>query len=218
MNGNSAASSERTNAEAISQTMRSAACHSAGERHRGARSDFETRCLPYLSLLRGTAMRLTQQSDDASDLVQETLLRAYVAWPRFEQSSNCRAWLLRILNNSFINAYRKRQRHSRFARQCPHDTVRAVYGDVKRHIANPESLLIANALDDEVTRALASLGDDQRKVIEMADLRGVRYRDIAETLGLPLGTVMSRLSRGRRKLERQLSEFAASNYGIQRAA
>ena len=179
---------------------------------------FASEVLPHQQTLYATALRLTRQPNDAEDLVQDTMLRAFKAWARFEPGSNCRAWLLRILTNSFINNYRRRRRHQRFANECPEDAVVALYGESHERTSNPEKNLIGHTLSDEVTAALARLGDDYRQVVELADLRGVRYRDIADTLGVPIGTVMSRLFRARRQLERELCEFAASDYGIRRAA
>jgi RNA polymerase sigma-70 factor, ECF subfamily len=177
-------------------------------------ADYEAEVLPHRQELYAAALRLTRQPDDAKDLVQDTLLRAYLAWSRFEPGSNCRAWLLRILTNGFINTYRRRRRHTRFATECPDDAVAAVYGSAQRHAVDPARALVADTLGDEVSAALASLGDDYRQVVELADLRGVRYRDIAESLGIPIGTVMSRLFRARRQLEQKLEDYAAADYGI----
>lgn len=180
--------------------------------------DFESQCLPYRPELLAVAVRMTRQRDDAHDLVQETFMRAYVAWPRFDHGSNCRAWLYRILTNSYINIYRKRVRHRRFATERRDDTVAALYGDSTDHVGDAADELIGEALGDEVTAALSTLAEEYRQVVELADLHGQRYRDIADALGVPIGTVMSRLFRARRQLEKQLSEFAATDYGIRRAA
>ncbi len=179
---------------------------------------FDEHVLPHRQSLYATALKLTKQPNDAEDLVQDTLLRAYVAWSSFEPGSNCRAWLFRILTNSFINNYRRRRRHTRFARECPEDALTALYGNSHHKARDPERQLLEHTLGDEVTAALAGLGEDYRRVVELADLRGIRYRDIAEVLDLPIGTVMSRLFRARRQLEAQLTEFAAADYGIRRAA
>ena len=176
----------------------------------------ECRDLPLADEPYATALRMTRKPSDAEDLVQETMLRAFKAWHRFEPGSNCRAWLFRILTNSFINNYRRRRRHNRFANENPEDAIAAVYGDTRVKAADPEEELLADALGDEVVAALATLGDDYRRVVELADLRGVRYRDIADRLDVPIGTVMSRLFRARRQLEKLLSEYAANDYGIRR--
>ncbi|MEZ4404773.1 MAG: sigma-70 family RNA polymerase sigma factor [Kofleriaceae bacterium] len=179
---------------------------------------FEAACLPMSNELYAAALRLTRNPDDARDLVQETLLRAMTAWCRFEAGTNVRAWLYRILTNSFINIYRKRRRHQRFATERPGDTLAAVYGTPDDHAADPTEALTAQLLSDEVTAALAQLGPDYRDVVERADLGGERYKDIADALAVPIGTVMSRLFRARRQLETQLSDYAARDWGLRKAA
>ena len=166
----------------------------------------------------GVAMRICRDPDTAKDLVQETLLRAMVAWASFQPGSNLRAWLFRILTNSFINGYRKRRRHQRLATERPADTLSALYGRDQDHTDDLEEALCAGQLSDEVTAALGRLAADDREVVERADLRGEKYKDIADALALPIGTVMSRLFRARRVLEAELAGFAATDYGIKRAA
>jgi RNA polymerase sigma-70 factor (ECF subfamily) len=163
-------------------------------------------------------MRICRDPDTAKDLVQETLLRAMVAWDSFEQGSNLRAWLFRILTNAFINGYRKRRRHQRFAAERPGDALIALYGRDHDCTDDLDDELYGNELSDEVRAALANLGPDYRDVVERADLRGEKYKDIAHALQLPIGTVMSRLFRARRALEAELTEYAARDYGIRRAA
>ena len=183
-----------------------------------APADFERDVLPLADELFACALRYTRDAADADDLVQETLLRALGAWSRFIPGSNCRAWLLRILTNSFINNYRRRRRYRRFAHETGEDAVVALYGHDVERSANPSRDMLEHTLGDEVRAALDTLADDYRKVIELADLQGVRYRDIAESLGVPIGTVMSRLFRARRQLEELLRDYAANDYGISRAA
>jgi RNA polymerase sigma-70 factor, ECF subfamily len=179
---------------------------------------FAIACLPHQPELFGVAMRICRDPDTAKDLVQETLLRAMVAWDSFEPGSNLRAWLFRILTNAFINGYRKRRRHQRFASERPGDALTALYGRDQDTTDDLEETLYGNQLSDEVTGALAKLGADYREVVERADLRGEKYKDIAEAQGVPIGTVMSRLFRARRVLEGELSSYAARDYGIKRAA
>ncbi len=181
-------------------------------------AEFATACLPHQSELYGVAMRICRNPDGAKDLVQETLLRAMVAWSSFERGSNLRAWLFRILTNSFINGYRKRRRHQRFAAERPGDALAALYGRDQDHTDDLEEALVESELSDEVKSALGGLGEDYRDVVERADLRGEKYKDIAEALHVPIGTVMSRLFRARRALEVELAPFAARDYGIKRAA
>jgi RNA polymerase sigma-70 factor (ECF subfamily) len=181
-------------------------------------ASFEAQCLPHQRELYAVALRMTRVPADAHDLVQETMLRAFAAWSGFEAGSNCRAWLFRILTNSYINLYRKRHRHHRIARARPDDTLTAAHPEDGVHARSPEDTLLYGSFGDEVTAALATLGDDYRAVVEMADLQGICYREIAAALGVPIGTVMSRLFRARRQLEGELSAFAAADYGIRRAA
>lgn len=179
---------------------------------------FETCILPLRTELYGHAMRYTRDPASAEDLVQDTLLRAYRAWASFEPGSNARAWAFRILTNSFINNYRRSRRHRRFARENPEDAVRALYGSGRpRRAADPQGALVDDALSDEVARALEELPADYRDVVSLTDLGGARYRDAADALGVPIGTVMSRLFRARRLLEERLADFARTSYGIARA-
>ena len=179
---------------------------------------FAAAVLQHLEALYATAMRLTRNRADAEDLVQDTFARALGAWSRFEPGSNCRAWLFRILTNGFISGYRRRRRHQRFAHETGDEAVTAFYGESFEREGNPADALLEAGLGDEVESALAELGEDYLKVVLLADLRGARYRDIATELDLPIGTVMSRLFRARRQLEERLRDYAASDYGIRRAA
>jgi RNA polymerase sigma-70 factor (ECF subfamily) len=183
-----------------------------------ATADFASQCLPHQAELYGVAMRICRDPDTAKDLVQETLLKAMVAWQSFEPGSNLRAWLFRILTNAFINGYRKRRRHQRFAAERPGDALTALYGRDQDRTDDLEQTLYGEELSDEVQGALDRLGADYRDVVERADLRGQKYKDIAEDLDVPIGTVMSRLFRARRVLEGELAGFAARDYGIRRAA
>jgi RNA polymerase sigma-70 factor (ECF subfamily) len=180
--------------------------------------EFSKACLPYSNELHGAALRLSRNPDDARDLVQETLLRAMMAWERFEAGSNVRAWLHRILVNSFINGYRKRRRHQRFAAERPGDARMAVYGTIDDCIPDPAAAITEDQLSDEVKGALARLGADYREVVGRADLSGEKYKDIADALRLPIGTVMSRLFRARRQLEGDLRDYAARDWGLKKAA
>jgi RNA polymerase sigma-70 factor (ECF subfamily) len=166
---------------------------------------FAESCLPHQPELYGVAMRIARDPDTAKDLVQETLLRAMVAWDSFEPGSNVRAWLFRILTNAFINGYRKRRRHQRFATERPGDALTALYGRDRDSTDDLENELYGETLSDEVTGALAKLGADYREVVERADLRGEKYKDIADALEVPIGTVMSRLARAREKLAAELT-------------
>jgi RNA polymerase sigma-70 factor (ECF subfamily) len=184
----------------------------------GPHAEFATACLPHQPEMFGVAMRICRNPDTAKDLVQETLMRAMIAWSSFEPGSNLRAWLFRILTNAFINGYRKRRRHQRFAAERPADALIALYGRDQDHTDDVAVTLYADELGDEVESALGKLGADYRDVVERADLKGQKYKDIADELDVPIGTVMSRLFRARRVLEAELADYASSDYGIKRAA
>jgi RNA polymerase sigma-70 factor (ECF subfamily) len=183
------------------------------------RKEFEAAVLPLLSDLYAIAIRYTREPSDAQDLVQETVLRAYAAWGSFVPGSNCRAWLIRILTNSFINHYRRGRSYRSFTRRSEDEQVCALYGnEIRPENRDPEQRLTGGTFGDEVTRALDSLGEDYRVVVMLADVEGMKYKEIAELLGCPIGTVMSRLFRARRQLEEKLAPFASADYGIGRAA
>jgi RNA polymerase sigma-70 factor (ECF subfamily) len=184
----------------------------------GPHAEFATACLPHQPEMFGVAMRICRNPDTAKDLVQETLMRAMIAWSSFEPGSNLRAWLFRILTNSFINGYRKRRRHQRFASERPGDALIALYGRDQDHTDDLEETLYGDQLGDEVQSALGKLGNDYRDVVERADLKGQKYKDIADDLEVPIGTVMSRLFRARRVLETELADYASSDYGITKRA
>lgn len=186
---------------------------------RAVRRRFEEQALPHLDHLYAAALRLTRNPQDAEDLVQDTFLRAYGAWDSFIDGSNCRAWLIRILTNGFINNYRRGRSHLKFTQRPGDEPVAAFFGAEARHRASdPEGAMTENTLSDEVTAALAELGDDYRTVVVLADLEGMHYKEIATLLDCPVGTVMSRLFRARRQLEARLAPYAAEAYNIRRAA
>lgn len=184
-----------------------------------ARSDFEHAALPHVDDLYAVALRYTKNPSDAQDLVQDTFLRAYGAWDRFVPGSNCRAWLLKILTNGFINTYRRGRSRKAFAGRGADEQITVLYGDLRSQTAeDPEEAILGETLSDEVTRALDELPDDYRVVVLLADVEGLKYKDIAEALGCPIGTVMSRLFRARRQLEERLRAYASTDYGITRRA
>lgn len=184
---------------------------------RAFRRDFERQTMPHLDSLYSAGLRYTRNPQDAEDLVQETFLAAYAAWDSFLPGSNCRAWLLKILTNAFINTYRRRQTQRRFAEERGDESVSVLYSEQRcLRAADPEGALMDEMLGDEVSRALSELPEEHRVVVVLADLEGLKYRQVAEILECPVGTVMSRLFRARRQLEESLSAYAASDYGITR--
>ncbi|MBE7448545.1 MAG: sigma-70 family RNA polymerase sigma factor [Kofleriaceae bacterium] len=180
-------------------------------RRRDSRRDFEATALPHLDALYGAAYRLARNPRDAEDLVQEALLRAYRFWDTFEKDSNCRAWLLRILTNTFINEYQRRRRQREVldaatAEQTATDGVLVHEGAQAQR--SPEGVLLERAVSDDVQRALDALPADFRTAVVLCDVEGLAYKEIAEVMDCPVGTVMSRLFRGRRLLQQSLAQFA----------
>ena len=180
-------------------------------------ADFEAAAIPYLDSLYNMAFRLTRSPVDAEDLVQETYLKAYRHYEKFQKGTNLKAWLFRILKNTFINGYRKRQNrptHSAF--EDIEDSFESMVSDqAPQRIKDPEEVALENVLDEDVQRALDTLRDDYRMVILLVDIEGFSYKEAAEILDVPVGTVMSRLYRGRRTLEKVLLEYAR-NHGYLR--
>ncbi|MDE2691734.1 MAG: sigma-70 family RNA polymerase sigma factor [Acidobacteriota bacterium] len=173
--------------------------------------NFEAEVLPFMDSLYSTAYRMSRNRQDAEDLLQETYLRAYKYYDKFQEGTNFKAWLFKILKNTFINRYRKRQR------QPLKNSFDEIEGSFESKLlespltargATPEEELMVDALDQDVQQALEALPEDYRTAVELADLQGLSYREIADQLGIPLGTVMSRLYRGRRKLEAVLLQYA----------
>ncbi|MGH2722784.1 MAG: sigma-70 family RNA polymerase sigma factor [Actinomycetota bacterium] len=166
---------------------------------------FERDALPLLREMYAGALRLTRNPADAEDLVQETYLRAYRAFSTFREGTNLRAWLYRILTNAFINLYRKRQREPQTISEdeVPEWYLYEQMTDQGAE-ASAERLVLEAIPDEDVQAALAELPEQFRLAVLLADVEGFSYREIAEMLEIPLGTVMSRLHRGRRALEKRL--------------
>jgi len=178
------------------------------ERKSEKQSAFEKEALPHADLLYNYALRMTNNSSDAEDLLQETYLKAYRFWDKYEQGTNIRAWLFRILKNSFINRYRK---ESKEPDTVDFDEVQSFYAIPRGESTEPgnsQEALFNNLLDDDVAKAIADLPDDFRTVIILCDIEGLTYEEIAVFVDCPLGTVRSRLHRGRRMLRARLTGYA----------
>jgi RNA polymerase sigma-70 factor (ECF subfamily) len=166
---------------------------------------FEADALPLLSGLYSAAFRLTRNAADAEDLVQETYLRAFRGFHQFEEGTNLRAWLYRILTNTFINSYRKKQREPQtISDEEIEDWY--LYSKMREQVAEPsaETAVIEALPDEDVQDALSSLPEQFRIAVLLADVEGFSYKEIAEITAVPIGTVMSRLHRGRKALEKRL--------------
>jgi len=166
---------------------------------------FEQEALPLLPGMYSAAYRLTRNAADAEDLIQETFLRAFRAFHQFEPGTNLKAWLYRILTNTFINSYRKKQREPQTVSD---DEVGDwyLYSKMSEEGMEPsaEAAVLESLPDEDVQEALSSLPEQFRMAVMLADVEGFSYKEIAEIMGVPIGTVMSRLHRGRKALEKRL--------------
>jgi RNA polymerase sigma-70 factor (ECF subfamily) len=170
---------------------------------------FEQDVIPFMSQLYPAALRMTRNHSDAEDLVQETFAKAYAAFHQFKPGTNLRAWLHRILANTFINSYRKKRRE-------PIQDLGAEFSDDWQTSNDPlapqarsaETEALERLADSDILQALRELPEEFRVAIYLADIEGYPYKQIAEMMGTPIGTVMSRLHRGRAKLRTQLASHA----------
>lgn len=180
---------------------------------RKRRSEFERTALPHIDALYGAAYRLTRNPRDAEDLVQDAMLRAYRFWDSFQKDSNCKAWLFRILTNTFINSYQKKKRSREIINQAAAEqeaTGGVLVQERASNLRDPQEILIDRTLSDDVASALAALPPDFRVAVVLCDVQGFSYKEIAEIVECPVGTVMSRLHRGRRLLKKALYDFAVA--------
>jgi RNA polymerase sigma-70 factor (ECF subfamily) len=173
---------------------------------------FTEQAMPFMSSLYAAALRMTRNAADAEDLVQETYLKAYRGFSGFEEGTNLKAWLYRILTNTYINTYRARKRRPE---ESDLEDVEDLY--LYRRLGgleiaslgrSAEEDLLESYTDEEVKAAIESLPEQFRMAVLLADVEGFSYKEIAEILDIPIGTVMSRLHRGRKGLQKKLWEFA----------
>ncbi|NIR50615.1 sigma-70 family RNA polymerase sigma factor [candidate division KSB1 bacterium] len=176
------------------------------------RREFEGLAFEHMDSLYSTALRMTKNELDAEDLVQDVYVRAFRFFHKFKRGSNFKAWIFKILTNTFINQYRKK---SKQPPRVEFDKISSVYvenvNDDEASTQFPEKFKESNydaLFDDEIVSALGQLSDDFRTVVILADIESFSYKEIAEIVGCPIGTVMSRLSRGRKQLQNYLMEYA----------
>ena len=172
---------------------------------------FQDDALPLLDSLYGAALRMTRNPADAEDLVQETMLRAYRSFDSFEPGTNLKAWLFRILTNAYINVYRKKQREPQ---KVSADELEDfdLYQELKNHDPQfqetPETIVLDSLVDSDILQAIDELPEQFRLAVMLSDVEGFSYAEMAEIMDVPMGTVMSRLHRGRKALQKRLWEVA----------
>ncbi len=170
--------------------------------------DFNNEIIPHLDALYNFALRLTTDPNHAEDLVQDTIVKAYRFFSSYEKGTNAKAWLLRILKNSYINNYRKK---SKKPQEVDYDEVSTFYETVRAERTDTSDLedkMYRELMDDDITNALEELPEDFRTVVLLCDVEGFTYEEIANMLDVPIGTIRSRLHRGRNLLKVQLMEYA----------
>jgi len=180
-----------------------------GHKAKALLSDFEKTALPHLSDLHTVAYYLTKNKTEAEDLVQDTYLRAFRFFENFQPGTNCRAWLLSILRRLFINLYRKKKREPE---TVDWEKAEAVYESMVEHgkRVGPETLLLSKLMgsDIDIKNALKELPEEHRRAIVLVDIQELTYEEAAQVMGCPVGTIRSRVSRGRRMLQVQLRDYA----------
>lgn len=170
--------------------------------------DFDDEIIPHMDALYNFALRLTTDPNDAEDLVQDTIVKAYRFFSSYEKGTNAKAWMFRILKNSFINNYRKT---SKKPSQVDYDEVSSYYESIRAErteTSDLENLMFREMMDDDLSIALKRLPEDFRTVVLLCDVEGYTYEEIANMLDVPIGTIRSRLHRGRNLLKTELLEYA----------
>ena len=167
--------------------------------------------MPHMDILYNYALRMTGSADDAKDLVQETFLKAFRFWDKYEKGTNIRAWLFRIMKNSYINRYRKETKEPD---TVDYAEIQNFYNTIRSESSDQNDLqekIFDGLLEDDVARAIESLPEDFRTVVILSDIEGLSYEEIAEFVDCPVGTVRSRLNRGSKMLRVNLFGYAKKN-------
>jgi RNA polymerase sigma-70 factor (ECF subfamily) len=184
----------------------------ADQKHKDYRGRFEREAMIHIDALMRTARRMTKSDTDAEDLVQETMLKAYRFFDKFEEGTNCKAWLFKIMTNIFINNYRSK---AKAPQSLTFDDIDDgfLFGQLAKNKSStdPEKEFFSKIFDDDVRKAINELPEDFRYVVILSFLEGFAYQEIADITGLQIGTVKSRLHRGRKLLQKSLFDYAQQN-------
>lgn len=176
------------------------------------RKRFEDACVEHLDALYSAALRMTRNPSNAEELVQDTYVRAFRFADSFEWGTNLKAWLFRILTNTFINGYRHRTHERKYVERAAFEPIydEVLDSEARQYAADPEAHVFSSFFKRDLDKALDELPEDFRVVVTLADLQGFSYKEISQMVECPIGTVMSRLHRGRKMLQKQLVDHAVA--------